>query len=81
MLVLAGLWPGVQWKYVERGYRYIPIEAGHVGQDVYLAATAMGLGPRGIGAFFDDQVNRLLGHVEREEQSVYLLAVGVARTA
>ncbi|MDP8923175.1 MAG: SagB/ThcOx family dehydrogenase [Chloroflexota bacterium] len=80
VLVLTGLWPRVQWKYVERSYRYILLEAGHVGQNVYLAATALGLGPCGIGAFFDDQVNRLLGLDEREEQSVYLLALGAARS-
>ena len=81
VLVLTGLWPRVQWKYVERSYRYILLEAGHVGQNVYLAATALGLGPCGIGAFFDDQVNRLLGLDEREEQSVYLLALGAASPA
>ena len=81
VLVLTGLWPRVQWKYVERSYRYILLEAGHVGQNVYLAATALGLGPCGIGAFFDDQINRLLGLDEREEQSVYLLAIGATNTA
>lgn len=81
VLVLTGLWPRVQWKYVERSYRYILLEAGHVGQNVYLAATALGLGPCGIGAFFDDQINRLLGLDEREEQSVYLLALGAATPA
>jgi SagB-type dehydrogenase family enzyme len=80
VLVLTGLWPRVQWKYVERSYRYILIEAGHVGQNVYLAATALGLGPCGIGAFFDDQLNRLLGIDDREEQTVYLLAIGAAPT-
>ena len=49
---------------------------GHLGPNVYLAATALGLGPCGIGAFVDDQLNRLLGVDGRDEATVYLLAIG-----
>ena len=78
VLVLAGLFERVQWKYADRSYRYILLEAGHLGQNVYLAATALGLGPCGIGAFFDDDLNRLLGIDGRDEAAVYLLALGAA---
>ena len=75
-LVVTTVFPRVQWKYVDRSYRYALLEAGHVGQNVYLAATALGLGPCGIGAFFDDDLNRLLGVDGRDEATVYVLAVG-----
>ena len=78
VLVLTGLYERVRWKYTDRSYRYLMLEAGHLGQNVYLAATAIGLGPCGIGAFFDDDLNRLLGLDGREEAVVYLLAVGPA---
>jgi SagB-type dehydrogenase family enzyme len=78
VLVLTGLFPRVHWKYVDRSYRYLLLEAGHLGQNVYLAATALGLGPCGIGAFFDDQLDRLLGVDGRDETTVYLLAIGPA---
>ena len=78
VLVLTGLYERVQWKYVDRSYRYLMLEAGHLGQNVYLSATALGLGPCGIGAFFDDDLNRLLGVDGRDEAVVYLLAVGPA---
>jgi nitroreductase len=52
------------------------LEAGHLGQNVYLEATAIGLAPCGIGAFFDDQLDRLLGVDGRDETTVYLLALG-----
>lgn len=78
VLVLTGLFARVHWKYVDRSYRYLLLEAGHLGQNVYLAATALGLAPCGIGAFLDDDLNRLLEIDGREEATVYLLAVGPA---
>ncbi len=36
-------------KYQDRSYRYGLIEAGHLGQNIYLAATSMGLGACAIG--------------------------------
>jgi SagB-type dehydrogenase family enzyme len=75
-LVLTGLFDRVHFKYVDRSYRYILLEAGHLGQNVYLAATALGLGPCGIGAYFDDDLNRLVCVDGRDEATVYLMAVG-----
>ena len=68
-----------KWKYRERAYRYIYMDAGHIGQNVYLAATALGLGCCTVGAFFDEEVDRLIGVDGIEEISVYLGAVGRAR--
>jgi SagB-type dehydrogenase family enzyme len=65
-----------KWKYRERGYRYIYMDAGHIGQNLYLAATALDLGCCTVGAFFDNEVDRLIGIDGREEISVYLGAVG-----
>jgi SagB-type dehydrogenase family enzyme len=48
-------------RYGDRGYRYVHFEAGAIGQRIYLAAKAIGLGATGIGAFFDEEVNRYLG--------------------
>ncbi len=64
-------------KYGERAFRYIYLDAGHMGQNLYLAATALGLGCCTIGAFFDDEVNALLGVDGLEETILYLGAVGV----
>ncbi len=56
------------WKYRQRAYRYIYMDAGHIGQNLYLAGTAAGLGVCAVGAFFDDQVNDLIGIDGAEEQ-------------
>ena len=65
-----------KWKYRERGYRYLYLDAGHIGQNLYIAATGLGLGCCTIGAFYDDEVNRLIGVDGQRETVVYLGAVG-----
>jgi SagB-type dehydrogenase family enzyme len=68
-------------KYQDRSYRYGLLEAGHVGENAYLAATSMGLGACGIGAFMDDAINEMLGVDGVEEAAVYMLAAGRVPTA
>jgi SagB-type dehydrogenase family enzyme len=60
----------------DRGYRYAHFEAGALGQRLYLAAESLGLRATGIGAFFDDEVNRYLGLAPEQDQVVYHFAVG-----
>jgi SagB-type dehydrogenase family enzyme len=68
-------------KYQDRSYRYGLLEAGHLGENAYLAATSMGLGACGIGAFMDDAINEMLGVDGVEEAVVYMLAAGKVSTA
>jgi SagB-type dehydrogenase family enzyme len=68
-----------KWKYRERAYRYIYMDVGHIGQNLYLAATALNLGCCTVGAFFDEEVDRLIEVDGKEEISVYLGAVGRIR--
>ncbi len=76
----AFIWTAIpgrsKWKYHERAYRYIYLDAGHIGQNLYLAATALGLGCCTIGAFFDGEVNDIIGIDGSKETAVYLGAVG-----
>ena len=62
--------------YGNRGYRYVHFEAGAIGQRLYLAAEALGLGATGIGAFFDDEVHHYLGLTPGQGQVVYHFAIG-----
>lgn len=66
------------WKYGQRGYRYVWLDAGHLGQNLYLVATALGLGPVGIGGFFDRELKELLDLPDGEEP-FYLVAIGQPR--
>ena len=66
-------------RYGERGMRYVYVDAGHVGQNLQLAATALGLGSCNVGALFDDEVNGLLGVDGEAESIVYAACVGHVR--
>ncbi len=59
-----------------RGYRHAFIEAGLVGERLYLSGQALGLGVCGIGAFFDDETAALAGVDPAQEWVVHLVAVG-----
>jgi len=60
----------------DRGYRTIHLEAGIIGQNIYLSATSLGLGCTGIGAFYDDDINELLDFKGTDKRVVYELIVG-----
>jgi SagB-type dehydrogenase family enzyme len=63
-------------KYGNRGMRYILLDAGHICQNVLLAAEATGSGGCPIAAFYDNEVNELLGLEPDEESVLYAAAVG-----
>lgn len=65
-------------KYGDRAYRYLHMDAGHLGQRLNLAAIGLGLGVSGIGGFFDDQVNEVLG-IPADEAVLYITTLGRPR--
>ena len=65
-----------KWKYSQRAYRYIYLDAGHVAQNLALAATSITCGSCHVGAFFDDEVNSILDIDGTEESSICLSVVG-----
>ncbi len=54
-------------KYGERGIRYALIEVGHVGQNLFLQAEALGLGAGIVGAFYDLEVSKVAGLPPKHE--------------
>jgi SagB-type dehydrogenase family enzyme len=60
-LVIAAEYDRITTKYGNRGVRYAMIEAGHVGQNIFLQAEALGLGAGIVGAFDDKEVTRIMG--------------------
>jgi SagB-type dehydrogenase family enzyme len=65
-------------KYGDRVYRYLHMDAGHLGQRLNLAAIRLGLGVSGIGGFFDNQVNEVLG-IPADEAVLYITTLGRPR--
>ena len=68
-----------EWRYGIRAHRTILIDAGHVGQNHYLAATALGLGTCTVAAFDDPLCSRLFGLDGREEFIIYAASAGNRR--
>jgi SagB-type dehydrogenase family enzyme len=65
-------------KYGDRVYRYLHMDAGHLGQRLNLAAIGLGVGVSGIAGFFDDLVNEVLG-IPSDEAVLYITTLGRAR--
>lgn len=72
-LVIAARYERTTGRYGERGVRYVHIEVGHAGQNIYLQAEALGLGTVIVGAFDDQDVKTLLGI---EEEPLAIMPVG-----
>lgn len=74
------LWSAVfersKWKYLQRAYRYIFLDAGHIAQNLALAAEAMKLGSCQIGAIYDDELNGLFHLDGTNESIIYISSVG-----
>ena len=78
ILVVTGVVERTERKYRARALRYVQIEVGHVAQNVYLQATALGLGTVFVGAFRDERVTDVLRLPE--DHSVFcLMPVGSAK--
>jgi SagB-type dehydrogenase family enzyme len=76
VLFVAAVFGRTRFKYGVRGYRFALLEAGHVGQNVVLAATALGLGAVPLGGYYDRLTDEFLGLDGVNESTVYTVAVG-----
>ncbi len=65
-----------KWKYSQRAYRYIYLDVGHIAQNLGLAAASINCGSCEVGAFFDDELNSIVGIDGIEESTVCLSVVG-----
>jgi len=73
--VITAVYERTTGKYGERGIRYVHMEVGHAGQNLCLEAVALGLGAVTVGAFYDDEVAKVLKLSENEEP-LYIISVG-----
>ncbi len=78
VLLLAAVYARTTGKYGARGERYVHIEVGHAGQNIYLQAYALGLGTTMVGAFRDREVQRIIG-LETNEVPLALMPLGRLR--
>ncbi len=66
-IVITAVFERTMKRYGSRGIRYVWIEVGHAGQNIYLQAVSLGLATAAIGAFYDDKVKEIIGASPQEE--------------
>jgi SagB-type dehydrogenase family enzyme len=74
--LITGILKRSSIKYGERAYRFMMLEAGHVGQNICLTSFSLNLGCLMLGGFYDDDVDRILGIDGVSETTLYASAVG-----
>lgn len=65
-----------EWRYDILSHKMIAIEAGHVCQNLYLAGMAVGVGTCAIGAYDQDEIDRMLGVDGENEFAIYVATIG-----
>ncbi|MCF2140362.1 MAG: SagB/ThcOx family dehydrogenase [Candidatus Lokiarchaeota archaeon] len=76
VVVWAAVFSRSKWKYHERAYRYIFMDVGHIAAQLTLGAVSLGWGTCQIGAFYDNEVNKLLNLDGIQESVVYMTVLG-----
>jgi len=74
-LVISAEYGRITSEYGQRGIRYALMEAGHIGQNIFLQAEALTLGVGIIGAFDDERVARILG-LPKNHEPLLIMPVG-----
>ena len=77
---LVFIWSAIfersKWKYDQRAYRYVYLDAGHIAENLALAAVTLDLGSCQIAALYDDEVNEIIGIDGQNESVLYMSVVG-----
>ena len=76
VFIWTAVFQRMKWKYDQRAYRYVYLDAGHIVENLALTATSLGLGSCQIGALFDDEVNQIIDVDGTEESVIYMSVVG-----
>lgn len=77
---VTGFFERSAFKYAERSYRFVLIEAGHLMQNFCLAATALGYGTTCVGGYFDREIDAILGLDGIRRSTVYMGVLGKDRS-
>ncbi len=77
-IVIMAVYSRTTRKYGERGtVRYVHMDAGHAAENLFLQATALGLGTVTVGAFIDEEVKKVIG--VQDEVPLCLMPLGWPR--
>ena len=76
VFIWSAIFDRSKFKYGQRAYRYVYLDAGHIAENLALAAVSIGLGSCQIGALYDDEVNDLIDIDGTRESVIYMSVVG-----
>ena len=76
VFIWSAIFERSKWKYDQRAYRYVYLDAGHIAENLALAAVTLGLGSCQIAALYDDEVNEIIAIDGEEESVLYMSVVG-----
>ena len=74
-IVICALYHRTYYIYGRRGERYVHMEVGHVGENIHLQAVALGLATVEVGAFYDEEVSKVL-RVDAQIKPLYIMPMG-----
>lgn len=77
-IVITAEYSRITVKYNDRGIRYAMIEAGHIAQNLFLQAEALGLKAAIVGAFRDDELVMIL-EIPRSHEPLLIMPIGYAK--
>jgi len=77
VFIWTAIFERCKWKYGQRAYRYIYLDAGHIAENLALTAVSLNLGTCEMGALYDDHVNAIIGIDGTEESTICMATVGV----
>lgn len=77
VFIFSAVFERCKWKYGQRAYRYIYLDAGHIAENLALATVSLNLGTCEIGALYDDHINAIIGIDGTEESTICMAVVGV----
>ena len=78
VVVIAAVYKRIEQKYGRRGERYVKVEAGHAAQNILLQAVSQGIGAVPVGAFYDEDVRKVLS-LPSDHEPLYLIPLGHTR--
>lgn len=69
----------LEWKYVERAYKILLLDAGHTCQNLYIACQSIGLGTCAVGAYRQQEIDSFLNIDGENEFAIYCAPVGIPK--
>ena len=75
VIVFSAVYERTTKKYGERGIKYVHMEIGHAAQNVHLQVVSLNLGTVVVGAFYDDEVKRVMNMTDKE-QPLCIMPIG-----